>query len=137
MSVPATSGEDRSAEQQLAAGGIPAWEELTAAEQHLLLAALAEKPLWLARVSSDDSGVGAPAAVLRVAARRMVEFGLVWFYRLEQGYPDVTAVEVDRLCADDVHWRTSHDGHRYGLYLTDAGECMFPLFGDAAAAVES
>jgi hypothetical protein len=108
------------------------WEGLTYLEQNLLLAAVAEKPLWMPCASVADERDTSPAESLRTAASRLVDLGLVWFYRVVDGYPDLTAAEVAGLCGDSIHWHaTDADCQQVGLYLTDCGEEIFPLYSNA------
>jgi hypothetical protein len=68
-----------------------------------------------------------------MAASSLVDLGLIWFYRVVDGYPDLTATEVSRLCGDSVHWQaTDADCQQVGLYLTDCGEEIFPLYRTAS-----
>lgn len=109
------------------------WEQLTGLEQNLVLAAFAEKQLWVPCASLADGSDPNARFALQLAARHLVDLGLVWFYRLCDGYPDLTAAEVDCLCDDDRMWDVTGDGcHWVGLYLTDIGEDIFPMWPDTS-----
>lgn len=102
--------------------GSPGWDDLTADEQDLLLAASTEDPLWAVceRFSGPD---------LMVAAARVVGAGLIWLYRMDLGYPDLTSAEVAAVCSDVGWWERGGAGcTRVGMYLTEAGEAAFPSF---------
>lgn len=110
------------------------WEQLGFLEQNLLLAALAEKPLWVTCAGVEGLLDGDSVVALRLAARRLVDLGLIWFYRVEEGYPDLTPAEADELCADDRHWDPRlEDCTSFGLYLTEHGEGVMPVTSRAPA----
>jgi hypothetical protein len=103
------------------------WEDLGGIAQNLLLAALAERPLSVVCRSRYD-GEPLHGKELQEAAALLVGAGLLWFYRIEDGYPDLTEEETERLLADVGVW-TCDTGlcSAYGMYLTDVGEAVFPV----------
>lgn len=114
----------------------PVWQQFTYLEQNLLLAAFAEKPLWVPCASTADEHGHSAEPGLREAAIRMVRSGLVWFYRLDDGYPDLTPAEVDEVCSDSELWDADDEAcHQIGLYLTDRGETVFSVGVDRSADV--
>lgn len=62
-------------------------------------------------------------ATTQQATRRLLALGLVRFYRVTEGNPDLSNDEVDAVFANARFWVHDQGGtHDIALYLTDAGE---------------
>ncbi len=100
------------------------WDTLADDEQDLILAASTDGPLWALCDSRS-------AVELHSAAGRLVARGLIWFYLLEDGYPDLTPAQVCDVCTDPRWWDVGGTRcYEVGVYLTEAGESVFPSFPD-------
>ena len=103
---------------------MPVWHELAAIEQSLLIAASREQTLDQACVSwSLPPPRLFDVQVMRTAARGLVDRGLIGFYLVQDGYPDLTTSELTAVLAANACWdSTRPDARGIGLYLTPAGE---------------
>ena len=100
------------------------WDDLDAVEQSLMAVASREHTLDRACVSWSQRPRGhSEIAMTQHSAHRLVEKGLIGFYRVGDGYPDLTAEELATVFQENTYWDLSHlHAHGVGLFLTEAGE---------------
>jgi hypothetical protein len=103
---------------------VAAWDDLDAVEQSLLVVAAREHTLGHACASWSAQPLRRGDVEMTMhAARRLLDFGLIGFYRVENGYPDLCDGDLKFVLGDQSHWECGHDQARgVGLYLTNAGE---------------
>ena len=100
------------------------WDDLDPIEQSLLVVAARERTLdhacssWAERPSQPIA-----IAMTKRSAVKLFDNGLVGFYRVEVGYPDLSEVDVRLVLVDNSYWdREQKNACRVGLFLTTAGE---------------
>ena len=106
---------------------VAVWDDLDAIEQSLLAVAAGERTLDLACTSWAAPPLrGGVLKMTMRAAGRLHELGLIGFYRIEDGYPDLGEHELNLVFSDRSHWECGPDDAgrlgRVGMYLTTAGE---------------
>jgi hypothetical protein len=86
------------------------WDDLDAIEQSLLTVAAGERTLDLACTSwaAPPLSRGVVKMTMR-AAGRLHELGLIGFYRIEDGYPDLGEHELGLVFSDRSHWECGPD----------------------------
>jgi len=100
------------------------WADLDAVEQSLLVVASQERTLdhvcefWTQRAQGRSE-----IAITIYSARRLFDDGLIGFYRVGEGYPDLTDAELGSVFEGHTFWDRGHDNARsVGVYLTTTGE---------------
>jgi hypothetical protein len=103
---------------------VAAWDDLDAVEQSLLVVAAREHTLGHACASWSAQPLRrADVEMTMQAATRLLDYGFIGFYRVENGYPDLCEGDLNVVLGDRSHWECGHDqARRVGLYLTTAGE---------------
>lgn len=103
---------------------LPRWDDLDAVEQSLLVVASQERTLANACASwSPSPRRRTEIEHTRSAAARLLHRGLIGFYRVDDGYPDLSESDVDTVLRGYTHWDCGHtDAGIVGLFLTTAGE---------------
>lgn len=100
------------------------WDDLDAVEQSLLAVAAREHTLDRACASWAQRARGRSEISMTMhSARRLLDRGLIGFFRVGEGYPDLTDDELCAVFQVNTYWDHSHlHAHGVGLYLTTAGE---------------
>ena len=122
-SLPEKTGMSVSTRVQTAAQAI-VWDDLDAVEQSLLAVAAREHTLDRACASWAQRARGrSEISMTKHSARRLLDRGLIGFFRVGEGYPDLTDDELCAVFQVNSYWDHSHlHAHGVGLYLTTAGE---------------
>ena len=105
-------------------GQLLRWDGLDPIEQTLLVVASQEYTLGRA-CGSWAHRPRRPIAIemTKHAAIKLFDKGLIGFYRVDDGYPDLGVRDVERVFADQSHWDCDHqNSDQVGIYLTTAGE---------------
>jgi hypothetical protein len=100
------------------------WDDLDPIEQSLLVVASRDYILGRA-CGSWAQRPRRPIAMemTRHAAIKLFKKGLIGFYRVDVGYPDLAEADVERVLADQRYWDCDHqNASQVGVYLTTAGE---------------
>jgi hypothetical protein len=103
---------------------VAARDDLDAVEQSLLVVSAREHTLGHACAcwSAQPLRRGDVEMTMH-AAGRLLDFGVIGFYRVEDGYPDLCDGELKFVLGDQSRWECGHDQARgVGLHLTNAGE---------------
>jgi hypothetical protein len=100
------------------------WDDLDAVEQSLIAVAAREHTLDRACVSWSQRPRGhSEIAMTKHSAQALLNKGLIGFYRLEDGDPDLTQEELRTVFQENTYWDLGHvHAHGVGLFLTEAGE---------------
>lgn len=100
------------------------WDDLDAVEQSLLAVAAREQTLDRACASWAQRARGrSEIGMTKHSARRLLDKGLIGFYRIRDGYPDLTDDELCAVFQENSYWDLNHpSAHGVGLYLTAPGE---------------
>jgi len=105
-------------------GQLLRWDDLDPIEQTLLVVASQEYTLGRA-CGSWATRPRRPIAMemTKHAAIKLFDKGLIGFFRVDVGYPDLGMPDVERVFADQSHWDCDHQNSDHvGIYLTTAGE---------------
>ena len=100
------------------------WDDLDPVEQSLLVVAAKESTLDQA-CASWAGQPRRPAAVelTKSVALSMYRAGLIGFYRIDDGYPDMSDTDLTRVFQGRTYWDAGHvNSRRVGVFLTAAGE---------------
>ena len=100
------------------------WDRLGPIEQSLLVVASRDDTLDRA-CGSWAHRPRRPIAIemTKQAAAMLFENGLIGFYRVDDGYPDLSEVDVRMVFTDRTYWDCEHvNAHQAGMFLTTAGE---------------
>lgn len=100
------------------------WDDLDPVEQSLLAAASQERTLDHACASwTDRPRRRRDIERTRAAAAKLFDHGLIGFYRVADGYPDLTDADRATIFRSNTFWDRDHcDAAVVGLFLTTAGE---------------
>ena len=102
----------------------PCWDDLDAIEQSLLVVAARERmldqacPAWADRPRRDGA-----IELTKQAARGLLHRGLIGFFRVSEGYPDLSENDLGLVFRGRSYWDCADENSRQvGLFLTTAGE---------------
>jgi hypothetical protein len=87
-------------------------------------------PWWACHEWAEDRDrpTSEEVAETRRVTRELIQRQLVWMYRDTDGFPPLTAAEVEGVLANAKPWAYDPDwSHDVGLCLTDAGEAAYYL----------
>jgi len=103
---------------------VAVWDDLDAVEQSLLAVAAREHTLDGACASWAAQPLRRGDIEMTVrAAGRLHQLGLIGFYRIADGYPDLCDPDLQPVLNDPSQWECGNDtARRVGLYLTTSGE---------------
>lgn len=97
------------------------WRQLDGTEQQLLVVAVRE--YTLDHATDPSAGPSGDIAASRGAGQRLLQLGLIGFYEVTDGYPDLTGAKLDLVLREDSWWDSTNDAsRRVGVYLTTSGE---------------
>lgn len=100
------------------------WDDLDAVEQTILMVAAREHTLDQACAAwSDHPDRPADMRLTKTTAVAQFHRGLIGFYRVDDGYPDLSSNDLATVLAGHSYWDARHGNSRLvGMYLTTAGE---------------
>ncbi len=100
------------------------WDDLDAVEQTILMVAAQERTLKHACASwSEQPGRTSDIELTRGAAQTQYNRGLIGFYRVDDGYPDLSSKDLATVFGSPSYWDVCHvNSGRVGMFLTTAGE---------------
>lgn len=100
------------------------WDDLDPVEQSLLGVASREHTLDHACASwTDRPGRRREIELTKAAARKLFNHDLIGFYRVDDGYPDLSDSDRSTIFRGITYWDKNHcDAAMVGIFLTTAGE---------------
>ena len=100
------------------------WDNLNAVEQMILVVASREHTLQHACVSwADQPGRLAEIELTKAVASTLNHRGLIGFYRVDDGYPDLSSQDLSTVFTGHSYWDARHaNSRRVGMFLTTVGE---------------
>ena len=104
--------------------GLLSWDDLGLIEQTLLVVASREQTLENACSAwSHSPHLCGDIQRTMVAAQELHRCGLIGFYRVRDGYPDLDADEIGTVLSAACYWESTRlESPGVGLYLTTSGE---------------
>ena len=100
------------------------WDDLSAVEQTILMVAAQERTLEHACASwSEHPGRTSDIELTRGTAMTLYKNGLIGFYRVDDGYPDLSTKDLATVFNTRSYWDAGHsNSSRVGVFLTTSGE---------------